>query len=117
MRSTAFFGRQFEVGPVLSSKDYRYRRPSRPVVNAVACLLSSDVDLTGPDARIPWRSKQAGFRQLRAVLRLAGGTWLVSDAADGAAGEWRVHELKIAATGWRTLDISRASVSRSRLRE
>lgn len=68
---------------------------------------SSDVDLTGPEARIRWRSKQAGFRQLRAILRLADGEWIISSASDGEAPDWRVYEMKISETGWRTLDISR----------
>jgi hypothetical protein len=39
------------------------------------------VDLTGL-AKIRWRSKQSGYRQLRIVLKQAGGGWLVSDTAD-----------------------------------
>jgi hypothetical protein len=69
----------------------------------------SDVDLTGPDARIRWRTKQAGFRQLRIILKLANGQWLVSDVFDDAGEDWRVREFRVSAIRWRTLDISRVA--------
>ena len=34
------------------------------------------VDLTG-HAKIRWRSEQAGYRQLRILLKLSDGTWIV----------------------------------------
>lgn len=69
---------------------------------------NNDVDLRGP-ASIRWRAKQAGFRQLRIILKAADGTWLVSDLFDGAADDWRVREFDIPAIHWRTLDISRVA--------
>lgn len=65
---------------------------------------SAMADLRGM-AKIRWRSKQAGFRQLRIVLGLADGTWLVSDAADGASADWRVREFNVADIRWRRLNI------------
>ncbi len=73
---------------------------------------TSNVDLTGPEARIRWRAKQAGFRQLHVILRLADDTWFVSDASDGASDDWRIREFRMSETGWRRLDISRVSESR-----
>jgi hypothetical protein len=64
------------------------------------------VDLTG-QARIRWRAKQSGFRQLRIILRLADGAWVVSDQYDGASGDWRVREFNLADLRWRTLDIEK----------
>jgi len=64
----------------------------------------SNVDLTG-QARIVWRSKQAGFRHLRIVLKLAGGQWLVSDIADGPSADWRVRDFPLANARWRRLNI------------
>ncbi len=72
---------------------------------------NSDVDLTG-DARIRWRTRQAGFRELRIILRLADGTWLVSDASDGPSDEWRIRDFELARVRWRVLDISRVSEGR-----
>lgn len=83
-----------------------------------------DVDLAGPGARIRWRSKQAGFRQLRIILKTAAGEWLVSEGSDGPSEAWRVHEFTLRGMGWRTLDISRVTEARkasspdlSRIRE
>jgi len=64
----------------------------------------SAIDLTGP-AKIRWRAKQAGYRQLRIVLKLANGVWLVSDQYDDASADWREHEFIIADLHWRKLDI------------
>jgi hypothetical protein len=65
----------------------------------------SAVDLTG-QAKIRWRSKQAGFRQLRIVLKLGNGNWLVSDAYDPASADWREREFNMADIRWRKLDIA-----------
>ena len=69
---------------------------------------SSDADLTG-SAVIRWRTRQSGFRQLRIVLKLPDGRWLVSDASDDAAADWRVHEFNLASIRWRELDICRVT--------
>lgn len=63
-------------------------------------------DLTGL-AKIRWRSKQAGFRQLRIIVKLAAGQWLVSDAADGESVDWREIEFPIEGIRWRRLDIKK----------
>ena len=64
----------------------------------------SQVDLRGL-AKIRWRSKQAGFRYLRIIIKLADGTWLVSDAADPASADWRVREFNVSDIRWRELNI------------
>jgi len=63
-------------------------------------------DLTG-QAKIRWRSKQAGFRQLRIIVQLANGAWLVSDLSDGPSLDWREREFNVADIRWRVLDIER----------
>lgn len=73
------------------------------------CLLtlrhkSAYVDLTGL-AKIRWRSKQSGFRELRIALKLANGAWLVSDASDGPSADWRLREFNLQDIRWRALDI------------
>ncbi len=57
-------------------------------------------------AKVRWRTKQAGFRQLRIILKLANGTWLVSDQYDGPSNDWRVREFNISDIHWRKLDIN-----------
>lgn len=65
---------------------------------------SALADLTGL-AKIRWRTKQAGYRQLRIVLKLAGGPWLIGDPSDGPSTDWRVREFNIGDLRWRKLDI------------
>jgi hypothetical protein len=69
---------------------------------------SSFVDLTG-QAKVRWRAKQSGFRALRLIVKLADGSWLVSDAADGPSNDWREREFNIADIRWRRLDITRVA--------
>ena len=69
---------------------------------------SSSVDLTG-QAKVRWRAKQSGFRALRLIVKLADGSWLVSDAADGPSIDWREREFNIADIRWRRLDITRVA--------
>jgi hypothetical protein len=64
----------------------------------------SFADLTGP-AKVRWRARQSGFRQLRVIVKLADGTWLVSDQSDGPSDVWREREFKIAEIRWRALNI------------
>ena len=66
----------------------------------------SQVDLTGM-AKIRWRSKQAGFRMLRIILKTAGGQWLVSDQYDPVSNDWRIREFNIVDIRWRRLDIKK----------
>ena len=56
-------------------------------------------------AKIKWRTKQSGFRCLHILLKLADGTWLVSDQCDGRSGDRRIKEFNIADIKWHTLDI------------
>jgi hypothetical protein len=70
--------------------------------------VSRRMDLSGK-SRIRWRTKQSGFRQLRLVLKLASGAWLVSDAYDDASEDWRVFEIAIPDLRWRELDIKRVT--------
>jgi hypothetical protein len=64
---------------------------------------TDNVDLTG-FAKIVWRSKQAGLRYLRITLKLADGTWLVSDQFDSASKDWRIREFNIQDLNWFKLD-------------
>lgn len=63
-------------------------------------------DLTGL-ARIRWNTKMSGFHQVRPLLKLADGTWLVGDVAQGSTRDWLVNEIAIADVRWMKLDIAR----------
>jgi hypothetical protein len=64
----------------------------------------SYVDLSGY-AKIIWRSKQAGYRCLHVVIKLANGTWLVSDQCDDRSQDWRIREFNIMDINWYELNI------------
>jgi hypothetical protein len=66
------------------------------------------LDLTG-NAKVRWRAKQSGFRQLRIILRLANGRWVVSDQFDDDAADWRIREFNLADLRWRVLDIAKVT--------
>jgi hypothetical protein len=61
-------------------------------------------DLSG-FAKIMWRSKQSGLHNLHIILKLANGTWLVSDLSDGPSKDWRIQEFNLMDITWYLLDI------------
>lgn len=61
------------------------------------------MDLSGP-AKIRWRAKQTGFRQLRIILKLADGKWLIGDQADDESADWRIREFNVSDFRWRAFD-------------
>jgi hypothetical protein len=67
---------------------------------------NSFADLTGL-GRIRWNTKTSGFHQLRPIVKLADGTWLVGDHADGSTKDWLVSEISLADVRWLKLDIKR----------
>src|SRR5215468_5703405 len=54
------------------------------------------VDLSGPLAKIRWVVRTSGFHQIRPVLRLADGTWLVGDHTTGPASDFVQSDVPIA---------------------
>jgi hypothetical protein len=70
--------------------------------------VRSVVDLSG-QSKIRWRAKQTGFRQLRIILKLANGKWIVSDQSDDDSSDWRVREFNLADVRWRLLDIAKVT--------
>ena len=64
------------------------------------------VDLTGL-ARIRWNVKTSGFHEIRPIVKLVDGTWLVGDHTDASPLDWLVGELSIASVRWLKLDPER----------
>jgi len=64
------------------------------------------VDLTGL-SRIKWVTKMSGFHQVHPMVKLASGTWLVGDKADGSTVDWLQTEFSLSDVKWMTLDIER----------
>src|SRR6185369_10522268 len=69
---------------------------------------TAQLDLSGA-AKVRWRAKQSGFRQLRIIVRLADGKWLVSDQSDDASDDWRIREFNLPQIKWRVLDIEKVA--------
>jgi len=64
------------------------------------------VDLSGL-ARIRWNTKMSGYHQIRPIVKLADGTWLVGDQAVGSTRDWLLSEIALADVRWMKLDIAR----------
>jgi hypothetical protein len=64
-------------------------------------------DLSGL-ARMRWNTKVSGFHQIRPIVKLADGTWLVGDHADGTVRDWLSTEFSFGDVRWMKLDIARA---------
>jgi hypothetical protein len=64
------------------------------------------VDLTGL-AKIRWVTRSSGFHKLRPLLKLADGTYLVGNHADGEISDYHETEFSIADVVWIKLDIDK----------
>jgi hypothetical protein len=65
------------------------------------------VDLSDPLAKIRWVVRTSGFHQVRPVVKLADGTWLVGDHTTGPSVDFNVADVSIADVRWMKLDIAR----------
>ena len=68
---------------------------------------TSYVDLSDPLAKIRWVVRTSGFHQVRPVVKLADGTWLVGDHATGPSLDFNQTDVSIADLHWMKLDIAR----------
>ena len=76
---------------------------------ATSCALTlshkgSFVDLTGK-ARIRWYTKTSGFHEVRPVLKLADGTWLIGDHVDANTFDYHESEFFLSEVHWLKLDM------------
>ncbi len=67
---------------------------------------SNFVDLTG-QAKFRWLTKVSGFQKIHPVIKLADGTLLVGDWADGTTIDWRETEAYFSEIRWIKLDPDR----------
>ncbi|HXP84300.1 MAG TPA: hypothetical protein VN841_06250 [Bryobacteraceae bacterium] len=70
------------------------------------------MDLTGL-AKIRWRTKQTGFHMLRPIVKLADGTWLVGDYAEGPSVDWRETEFCFCDVRWHYLNIEKVVTTKT----
>ncbi len=67
---------------------------------------NSYADLTGL-AKIRWVTKMSGFHQVRPIVKLADGTWLIGDHTDGSIVDWHENEFSVAEVRWLRLNIEK----------
>jgi hypothetical protein len=77
---------------------------------ASSCALTlthkdSFVDLTGKLAKIRWYTKTSGFHEVRPVLKLADGTWLIGDHFDANTYDYHESEFYLSEVRWLKLDM------------
>ena len=65
------------------------------------------VDLTDPFAKIRWTVRTSGFHQVRPIVKLADGTWLVGDHTTGPSADFNVDDVSITDVRWMKLDAAR----------
>ncbi len=65
------------------------------------------VDLTAPDAKIRWRSRQSGDHALHLLVKLPGERWFISEQSDNGK-EWHEHHFDLANLTWRHFSIINA---------
>jgi hypothetical protein len=78
---------------------------------AATCAMTlrhktSYVDLTG-QAKARWVTKVSGFQQIHPIVKLADGTFLAGDWADGSRSDWKESEFYFADVRWIKLDPDR----------
>ena len=65
------------------------------------------VDLSVPLAKLKYVVRTSGFHQVRPVVKLASGNWLVGDRALGPNGDFNDTDISVADIKWIALDITR----------
>ncbi len=65
------------------------------------------VDLSNPLSKIRWVVRTSGFHQIRPLLKLADGTWLVGDHTTGPVGDFSQMEVSLADVRWMKIDPAR----------
>jgi hypothetical protein len=64
------------------------------------------LDLTG-QAKVRWVTKVSGFQRIHPIVKLADGTFLAGDWADGSTGDWKENEAYFAEMRWVKVDPAR----------
>ena len=65
------------------------------------------VDLTDPLAKIRWVVRTSGFHQIRPLIKLADGTWLIGDRTTGPSADFNQIDVSIADVRWMKIDTAR----------
>ena len=65
------------------------------------------VDLVGPMAKIRWVVRTSGFHQIRPLVKLADGTFLVGDQTSGPFADFNQTDVSIPDVRWMKIDPAR----------
>ena len=68
---------------------------------------SNYVDLSVSLAKLKFVVRTSGFHQVRPIVKLANGNWLVGDRAIGPNGDFNDTDISVADLKWIALDITR----------
>jgi hypothetical protein len=68
------------------------------------------LDLSG-QAKFRWVTKVSGFQRIHPIVKLADGTFLAGDLADGTTGDWRETEAYFAEIRWVKMDPARVATT------
>jgi acetyl esterase/lipase len=63
------------------------------------------VDLSSKTAKVSWRSRQSGGRQLYLLIKLPEERWFISEQFDKGKDEWHDHSFKLSDLTWRHFSI------------
>ena len=58
-------------------------------------------------AKMRWMTKTSGFHLVRPIIKLADGTWLVGDHAEGYEFDWHETEFYVSELRWQRLNIEK----------
>jgi hypothetical protein len=56
--------------------------------------------------RIKWSTRVAGYNAIRPIIKLADGTWLAGDHADGFSPDYHDTEFWVSTVRWRKLEVA-----------
>lgn len=76
-------------------------------VGATLKDTQNDVDLSDPMAKIRWVVRTSGFHQIRPLIRLADGTFLVGDKTTGPQADFDESDISIVDVRWMKVDPAR----------
>lgn len=76
-----------------------------PMNWAVSLRYKDFADLSARGARIRWRTKQQGGRELHLLVKLPGDRWFVSDQSSPGSGDWAESELALEDLTWRHFNV------------
>jgi hypothetical protein len=104
----ALMSQSYVTNPDLELKMYGTGKEDFSVTNegGVPRHKDSFMDLTGK-AKIRWYMKTSGFHEIRPVLKLADGTWLIGDHVDADTIDYRQSEFYLSGVKWLKLDITK----------